>query len=172
MACYHIPKVRAALEKAIEAANSKAVSRANKVLVDNNLDSSDQAGDDIIPEILGSKVCLAFFWLQHLFWGIDTNIEGHLYSEMKTVDCSLEFKTYIKSKQTLLESVFFSGEKTFRCGKVQDWDWSDVWGGTKWRYRNMTTTTNRNNHPNIQRSENTELCKYMFKDCKNSRFCC
>ena len=61
MVCYHILKVRAALEKAIEAANSKAVSRANKVLVDNNLDSSDQAGDDTIPEILGSKVCLAFF---------------------------------------------------------------------------------------------------------------
>ena len=93
MACYHILKVRAAMEKAIEAANSKAVSRANKVLVDNNLDSSDQAGDDIIPEILGSKVCLAFFWLQHLFWGIDTNIEGHFYCEMKTFDCSLEFRT-------------------------------------------------------------------------------
>ena len=61
MACYHILQVRAVLEKAIEAANSKAVSRANKVLVDNNLDSSDQVGDDIIPEILGSKVCLALF---------------------------------------------------------------------------------------------------------------
>ena len=61
MACYHILQVRAVLEKAIEAANSKAVSRANKVLLDNNLDSSDQAGDDTIPEILGPKVCLAFF---------------------------------------------------------------------------------------------------------------
>ena len=61
MACYHILQVRAVLEKAIEAANSKAVSRANKVLVDNNHDSSDQACDDTIPEILGSKVCLAFF---------------------------------------------------------------------------------------------------------------
>ena len=54
-------KVRAAFEKALKAANSKAVSRANKVLVDNNLDSSDQASDDVILEILGSKVCLAFF---------------------------------------------------------------------------------------------------------------
>ena len=67
LACWHGMlshsqlKVRAALEKALKAANSKAVSRANKVLVDNNLDSSDQVGDDIIPEILGSKVCLAFF---------------------------------------------------------------------------------------------------------------
>ena len=80
MLSYSQLKVRAALEKAIEAANSKAVSRANKVLLDNNLDSSDQAGDDTIPEILGPKVCLAFFWLQHLFWGIDTNIEGHFYN--------------------------------------------------------------------------------------------
>ena len=61
MTCYPIFKVRAALEKALKAANSKAVSRANKVLVDNNLDSCDQVGDDIIPEILGSKVCLALF---------------------------------------------------------------------------------------------------------------